>query len=161
MGFVNEYVSEEDIQKYKIYDLWNELVFFNCEAKMPEHREKGIFRYDWCIDRSRNCWLLTVGSLPEYNENAGVMASGLDDEFIFFYRDKLYRIILTLTKGSTTSIYNRPYNTVWTLKNIESVDGIREINDELITALIQSLEVYGRDGVRDSFKNDSVKLIIE
>lgn len=84
MGFVNEYVSEEDIQKYKIDDLWNEFILKAHQLKMPEYRKKGKIEYDWCIDRSESCWLIKLRSLLIYVEWTGRMISGPQSEFIFF-----------------------------------------------------------------------------
>lgn len=48
MGFVNEYMTEEDIEKYKLFELIGEY-----ELRVIDEEEKPSYRLYWVIDRER------------------------------------------------------------------------------------------------------------
>jgi hypothetical protein len=54
MPFVNEYVSDDDIEKYRLDELWLRY--------HPEYKSvPSIYRHNWTIDRERNTYFMVVG----------------------------------------------------------------------------------------------------
>ena len=54
MAFVNEFVSDEDIKKYKLERLW--LGFHPGDQEVP-----SVYRFHWTVDRERDAFFMIVG----------------------------------------------------------------------------------------------------
>ncbi len=91
MTFVNEVISQEDIEKYelmKIYDKHHE------NKKVYEFKTVAKTFYDWVIDKENEIFLIHFGRFfADEQPDHGVLYTK-ENIFIFYYEKKFYEIIL-------------------------------------------------------------------
>ncbi|WP_434778355.1 hypothetical protein [Neisseria sp. Ec49-e6-T10] len=156
MAFVNEYISEEDIQKYQLDDVMNE-VKISRELITAEERQKRGLKYDWCIDRENNMWLkpcgMTYSPDPKYSRSGRPEPTGIY-VFIFYYRGNYTKVSLERSSSSSKTIHESPFVIIWELISIQYLTKFNEnkkYNEENVTKFIKyALQVYGRAGVDEN-----------
>ena len=162
MAFVNEYISQEDIEKYDLIELMNYYYELDYSGPFnPKHR-----KLSWTVDKERNIWLLDAISrhLPDHRE-------GWTGEvyFVLYYKGRKIEIVLEAIGGDKT-LDPIPY--VWKVLRIkeEDIKGFdKKDKQEMFKVLQEALSEYGLDCMTDDrykrlgIKKDNVqaKLIIE
>jgi len=120
MGFVNEYISEENIKKYHIADIDRQ--FFN-----------SSFKPQWTIDKDKQVYLRLVGS--------GREEFATHKTFSFYWQDALHVLrleqrVLHSQDGSSSLHYE-------ILNNPQEAAG----HPTMLSLLKEALEVYQGGGV--------------
>ena len=147
MAFVNEYISQDDIKKYK----FDEMLFkANPELKgvLPSY-----YTPIWTIDRERNIYMQSTGSYDQARE---------DDPWVRFklvIHDKsVFNFKLWYGAGKSVKTTDDPYIIVWDFKSMDVVSNSYDIPQNEITQLLkEALTVYGYLGAGVQIKNTVVR----
>ena len=156
MAFVNERISEEDIKKYELEELWDS---YRDDEQMrapssPKYKESGAIKildskgaYDWAIDREKETWLIYFAWVKA--DSWEEMRQNYTDEniFIFYFEGEKFEV--RLTQGSYKSYRDKELNVhcrefTWSIKSISPKS---KNEQELKKLLKESLEVYGARGL--------------
>ena len=144
MEFVNEYVSEEDIKKYNINEIWL--------SHHPEYKRKGRTSsnspYNWTIDREREVWLMRVA--------AGGYERGNLSTWVLYWRGELIEIELAKPGEGSKSYKEQPYRIVWGFSPFSLHPSDHPDWQEILQALKEALTVYGDRGVREQAPGTTV-----
>ena len=144
MAFVKEKVSEENVERFKLNELWNE---YNQGAfiRLPDR----CFEHYWIIDKERGIWLYEA-TIDKDNFFQTV--------FIFNYKNKNVEIrVKTSDKGSQRPSDN-PYIKIWDFISLNP-KSIEELNSKDIKEILkEALVVYVSSRFRDSINK---KIIVK
>ena len=139
MTFINEYVSEEDIEKYRLE-----------EAKLsyrPEYSEEGLpssYKYNWTIDRERNIYLMLARIGKEEFSNRFTWVLNINGQE--------FKVETDLNSARSMNINEKPFRVIWDWVEESSVDKALSKKVYLPTdethrnILKAALAVYGRRG---------------
>ena len=123
MGFVNEYIPEDDIEKYGIAELDNRFVVGGTTAR------------DWTIDRERNMYLRQVARGREDTSHLSTWTFLWHDQLIVVY------IELLATRGGR----GEP---CWSHQRIRKLEMPAQVDRaEMLTDLREALLAYKDGGV--------------
>jgi len=154
MSFINEYISEEDIEKYKINELMNSY------SKYKDFPKKH-YKHLWTIDKEKESWFMYVHSPTDpldYTRGTGEVF------FILFYKNENIEIVLRKVFEECSEIKtDNPFNVTWKLDRIKKPEALKNISgEEIIEVLKEALGTYGTRGIETSIpqKNIIVKLKI-
>jgi hypothetical protein len=144
MAFVNEYVSPEDIKKYKLDEqfLW-------C------HREytslPSDFQPSWTIDRARNIYLMATGMANPARE--------AESWFAFLLNWDSKEFLIKLEKGPGSEKLNEsPFLICWNkVVSIYPSGLATEEMEKILGMLREALAVRGYDGARKQVPNTVVQ----
>lgn len=123
MGFVNEFISEDDYKRTGIKDI----------AK----RFAGPITRSWTIDRERNIWL--------HMADRGREEYSADSTWLFYWRGKT--LVVWLTSISITKNESGVYVEHTRLRRIDIPEDIAGLRDEILADLKEALAVDGSDGL--------------
>jgi hypothetical protein len=146
MAFVNEYISLEDREKYKIDERTLRL----------NPRLKGIlpsyYTPYWTIDRERNVFMEPNGSWVQLHD---------DDPWIGFRlvidNDLDFEFKLNYAPGASVEFTDNPFYKVWDFKSMNEVANPKNIpQKEIVQLLKEALAVYGYLGAGLQVKNTVV-----
>ena len=132
MTFVNEYISEEDVEKYGIRQLRDELHAY--------HQE----RYHWTRDRERDAYLMQIHHLGR----------DLEPEDWLLYEKGRYCVVMLYRGGGSKNYSERPYRRLWHFDGfsggwLRSPVPSEEEQPHIIQLLKEALTAYGEDGMRN------------
>ena len=137
MAFVNEYISNENIEKYHLKDL---IVKYKRYTYSPD-----IDNINWTIDKEEDIWLILFGREHDLDMDHGYTREHI---FVLYYKGQLVEARLWLEEDSSFNISTRPYIINWKLLSLNSLS--KNINiDEIKKVLCEALKIYGRLGVFD------------
>ena len=138
MAFVNEYVSDEDVEKYGIAQLRDELHAY--------HQR----RYHWTRDRERDVYLVQIHHLGR----------DLEPEDWLLYEKGRYCAVRLHLEGGSKNYSERPYRILWYFDGFS--DGwlrcpvpSEEEQPHIIQLLKEALTAYGEGGV-NSYVSDTI-----
>ncbi len=134
MAFVNEYISEEDIKKYGIEEIW-----LRYHAAYGGTSKPPGFRFQWTIDRARDIYFMQVGGGGRDEIDLAI--------WILDWQGKKTRVDLAKTSDGSMSFSERPYRIVWELRNSPAMDSMSR--GELLAVIREALVGYGYGGVRE------------
>ena len=144
MAFVNEYVSEEDIKKYNINEIWL--------SHHPEYKRKGRTSsnspYNWTIDREREVWLMRVA--------AGGYDRGNLQIWVLFWKGELLSFWLAMPGEGSKSFKEQPYRIVWGFSPFSLHPTSHHDWPEILQVFKEALTVFGYDGVRKQAPGETV-----
>lgn len=145
MGFVNEYVSEEDIKKYKLDEAFLK--------RNPAYKYGGIpssFRHHWTVDHARNIYLMRV------------ITPGRDFEppwqgFLLDWDGKEFLCKLEYGPGRSSKYSETPFVIVWSLLGIDPDHLHHMQREQVVEVLKEALTVFGSAGITHQVPNTIVK----
>ena len=143
MGFVNEYVPDEDIEKYDLHGIWDKYYPFR------KGEYYGGNRPSWTVDREANVFLMSVG--------IGRGEHGNRTKFLFWWDGGHVIVELDLVEGSSGDLDANPFMNVWDLIRIQLPPQLEEKQIEIEQTLKQALEAYGYWGIRNQRPNTVVE----
>jgi len=148
MAFINEYISEEDIEKYKINELMNS---YQGENKFP----KKYYKHRWTIDKERECWFMWVDMPHEPLDHTRFTGERI---FILHYKGKNIEIVLRkIFEESSEVLTDNPFYVTWKLDRINKPKELYDVSDsEIIEILKEALEVYGTRGIKTSIPQENI-----
>ncbi|MCG7867204.1 MAG: hypothetical protein N0E59_00560 [Candidatus Thiodiazotropha taylori] len=144
MAFVNEYATDEDIEKYDLNGIWDQY--------HPLRKGKYYLgQRPWLtIDRGRNIYFMIVGG------------GGREDPEItrvLLWIDGYHVIIeIGLVSGLNPEGFEaNPYRITWNLLGVYPQKNVGKSQKEIITLLKEALTVYGCFGVHMQVPNTIVE----
>ena len=143
MAFVKEKVSEENVEKFKLNELWNE---YNQGAfiRLPDR----CFEHYWIIDKERGIWLYKA-AIDKDNLFQTV--------FIFNYKNKNVEIKVRSSDKGSKSLHDNPYIKILDFISLNP-KSIEELNSKDIKEILKdALVVYINFMYSDSDKKIIVK----
>ena len=143
MGFVNEYVPDEDIEKYDLHGIWDKYYPFR------KGRYFGGNKPHWTIDREKNTYLMSIG--------IGRGEHGNRRKFLLWMDGQHVVVEVDLLKGSSGDLDASPFVLIWALARIAPPDGHDVIEEQIIRSFKDALTTYGYWGVTDQRPNTVVK----
>lgn len=138
MAFVNEYISDEDIEKYGIEKIW----LRHNPVYIGKSKPSG-FRFQWTIDRARDIYFMVVGGGGRDEVNVAVC--------ILNWQGKQTEFRLFKPGEGSKSFSESPYRVVWGLGNATTYD------PEILLLLKEALTAYGYSGMRRQVPNTIVE----
>ena len=127
MTYINEMISKENLEKFKIVDLWNTYHPFN-KVCLDESTE-----ISWVVDQVEQSYLILLKIGKEEWSNEHTFAFSLDKN----------NFIVTLRKDNLDS--QRGAN--WSLVSAKKNGQDESIGDRALEKLKEALRVYGYRGI--------------
>jgi len=139
MAFVNEYISDEDIERYHLKNL--------IEKYKRYTYSPDIDNINWTIDKEEDIWLIFFGREHDPDMDHGYTREHI---FVLYYKGQLIEARLWLEEDSSFNISTRPYIINWKLLSLHSPSKNININiDEIKKVLCKALTNYGKYGIDD------------
>lgn len=150
MAFVNEYISQHDIKKNNLNELFKQ---YRLKSQWDE-LDKNYFDYIWTIDKGRKIWLTLAAHVLGTDRHAFEQTG--EQVFILNIQGENIEVRLMTSKESTTSFKTVPFMQIWEFMSMtpESLAGYEK--KEIIEILKEALAVYGYDGINKQINNDSM-----
>ena len=150
MPFVNEYVSDEDAQKYDLDNLWNKYNY--SMLKMPEALTSyEVHQHAWCVDKERSYWLFKCGYLINNDSISGYAEASDKEVFILHVNGQNIEFILTRNSLGATDLY--PIHFCWNIVSMTPSCLPEKTRENLLTILKEALNVFKCAGIRDLEEN--------
>jgi len=145
MAFVNEYISDENIEKFQINELMNSYRVDKWH-RGPKPFPKKYYTHLWTIDKARESWFMWVHDPHDPLEPSRYTG---EDIFILNCKGKSIEVVLRqVFEESSRKLTDNPFNVVWTLERI-TPEAIEELSyEEIIEMVKQALSVYGTRGIK-------------
>ena len=134
MAFVNEYISDEDVEKYGIAQLREEL---HANYATREH-------WEWTRDRERDAYLMRLRNLGR----------DLEPELWLLYEKSRYCAVMLHDAGGSIKLSERPFRMLWHFDGFDEAWPKRcpvpaeEEQPQVIQLLKEALTAYGYAGMR-------------
>jgi len=149
MAFVNERISDEDIKKYNLIDVWNRYKLDQNIKVLNSDKP-----YSFAIDREKNQWLIYLAMVKDESWEPKRQSYTEENIFLFYCDETMYEVRLINDRHEIKEINGIDrYEITWSLKSI--VPEPKDINT-FKQLLKQALTVYGEDGL---FSQDKEHLI--
>ena len=151
MAFINEYVLQDDIEKY-------DLIVLNQEYFRRDYMDyKYYMGIDWCVDKEREIWLMYMLMTHLEDHRDGFTGESF---FVLHYQGRTIEVVLTrISEESSTKLADNPFRVVWQLLCIKEEDMLGLCYEEVLGVLEEALKVYGWGGIIDKEVQD--KLFVE
>jgi len=143
MAFINERITDEDIEKYNLMDLWDKYKADDTISVLDESKP-----YNFAIDRQSENWLIHLAKVKYENCEYRHQSYTRENIFIFYYTNKIYEVRLIKERYEGTHIDKAQrifrYEITWSLKSI--IPEPREV--QIFKVLLkEALEVHGERGL--------------
>lgn len=139
MAFVNEYVSDADVEKYELDSLRKRL-----KGDVPPG-----FRHTWTIDRERNSYYIPLwigGGKEPLNQVRGIL----------YHEGVHWDVAVRHELGGSVVLTDEPYRIKWGLVHIEHPSGNPVPREQIVPVLKEALAAYGVQGVHFQVPNTVV-----
>lgn len=145
MGFVNEYISEEDKEKYGLDELWASYHDV-LNQKLPSE-------WMWTIDREKEIWLMETGAIPDIELDHAYLPEQI---WTLYFHGRKVEVRIEPSKNK--DIDGVSYKRVWDLNSLShsSLDNLD--TKELIVILDEALKTYGYMGIALQKPNFTIAL---
>ena len=143
MGFFNEYVPDEDIEKYDLRGIWDKY------HPLRKGRYFGGNKPSWTIDREANVFLMSI--------RIGRGEHGNRTKFLLWRNGEHIVAELDLVEGSSGDLEANPFIVVWDLVRMELPTKLDERKTEIGALLKHALRTYGYWGIRNQRPNTIVE----
>ncbi|MBK8186316.1 MAG: hypothetical protein IPK77_03185 [Cellvibrio sp.] len=137
MAFINQYISEEDMQKYNIREIWKKIY--------PSHSYKSLDniatlngKYSWTVDRARNIFFIMMLS--------GTFESSHLSSSVLSLEGKLVKIVLS-SEGGSWDNNTRNGHQIWGLHSIERLDKSSISDEYILERLKEALKTHQISGI--------------
>lgn len=151
MPFVNEYVSDEDAQKYDLDNVSNK--YYYSGLKMPELLNHfDVHQHAWCVDKERGYWLFYCDSVMSDNSRSGYAEPTNKEIFILHVNGQNIEFILArLEMEDVSNLY--PIHFAWGIVSMAPSCLPNMSRERLLTILKEALSVYKCSGIRNLEEN--------
>lgn len=137
MTFVNEYVSEDDVKKYQLDELW--FKYNPGKKEVPSY-----FQHHWTVDKENNVYFVLVDIGREEHSNRL--------KFILYINGDLFEVVVEKAKGGSLKYNEQPYKIVWELIAITPTI-LLDKHKNIISILQNALSTYGVRGILKQVPN--------
>ncbi|WP_334328061.1 hypothetical protein [Gilliamella apicola] len=146
MPFVNEYVSDEDAEKYDLDNLWNKYNY-TAMIKMPELLDHfDVHQHDWCVDKERGYWLFNCGFLLNEDSLSGFVEPSNEEAFILHVNGQNIEFILTSHGMEATDLY--PIHFSYELVSMSPSSLPNMSRESLLNILKDGINIFKYNGIR-------------
>ncbi|PXZ02340.1 hypothetical protein [Gilliamella apicola] len=157
MPFVNEYVSDEDAEKYDLDNLWNKYNY-TAMIKMPELLDHfDVHQHDWCVDKERGYWLFNCGYLINNDSISGYAEASDKEAFILHVNGQNIEFILTSHGLEDNDVY--PIHFYYELVSMAPTCLPNLSRESLLNILKDAINIFKYNGIRALEEN--AKTLIE
>jgi len=143
MAFINERITDEDIEKYNLMDLWDTYKADETISVLNESKP-----YSFAIDRQSENWLIYLAKVKHESWEPKHQSYTKENIFIFYYTNKIYevRFIKERDEGKYIDKVKRIFRheITWSLKSM--IPAPREVQTFKVL-LKGALKVYGERGL--------------
>lgn len=152
MTFINEYVSDNDVKKYDLLNVW-------CRSPSDDPIKQAGRSFYWTIDYERNIWLMLREIVHSYENSRSGRPEPTDGRiFILSINNEIIEIHLNNLCDESTHVFSQiPFYQVWEFKSMIRTDLTDLSNKEIILILKEALAVFGYDGISKQVPNTIVK----
>ncbi|RXI43664.1 hypothetical protein CRU99_06950 [Malaciobacter mytili] len=150
MEFINEYVSKENIEKYKLFELME-----HYKEKSMSEKDREDYHLYWVINKQRDIWFHFITDVmdPDWDFRQGT------GEKIWILHYKGTNIEVRLFSEESLSLKERPYLKIWKLLSIKP-ESLEDISNKKLKKLIkEALIVYGEKGMFSLVAQEDVNVI--
>jgi hypothetical protein len=140
MPFMNEIVSEEDINKYALDELMREFRPFAWHEGRP-----STFVHAWTIDRDRDIYFIPVKTVEEVGPS-GRPEPTRRKVCILNWQGKRVRALINLAAESSVRFSEPLFRIVWELLELDTSQLPNVPRSEIIQVLKEALTVFGHHG---------------
>jgi hypothetical protein len=142
MAFVNEYASEEDIEKFSLVGLMDEY--------RPTYKgnQFELSQPEFTIDRERNIFFMTYRQGREERANRTFALLWINGKRVLVEID---------SNGGSGNLGDDPFKKVWELAALRPNEDINMPRETIINILKEALIVYGYSGARKQIPNTIVE----
>jgi hypothetical protein len=146
MTFVNEYATDDDIEKYDLNGVWDKY--------HPARKGKYYLgqRPSFTIDRERNIYFKTIrsGRFDESNRKTALL-----------WINERHIIVELIKAGGLNpkGLNTNPFKIRWELVGYHPDPGILQSKKQIMAILNEALIVYGYSGARKQLPNTVVEFI--
>lgn len=137
MPFINEFVSEQDIEKYHLIKIWDRY------HPLSTNDMNKIFRHSWTIDRKRGIFIMPIKYGREEFSN--------QITWILWWRGN--ELTATLLKSGWENTRDGEGLATWELQNIWKPQGCTLNNETILPVLKEALTEYGFLGIQMQLPN--------
>ena len=158
MSFVNEYVSDEDAQKYDLDNLWNKYDYSSNMLKMPELLNHfDVHQHIWCVDNERGYWLFNCGFLLNEDSISGYPEPSNREAFILHVNGQNIEFILASHGMEATELY--PIHFSYSLVSMSPSSLPNMSRESLLNILKDAINIFKYNGIRAL--EDNARTLIE
>ena len=157
MPFINEYVSQTDIERHalqKLHKKYSEIA----GNKMMAMLSIGDTR-EWLVDRENNIWFMRLGLRMISGENPPIYPG--NDIYVLQYKGKNIEVCMERERnGCSTSLNDNPFKIGWKILSLSpnSLKGVT--TKELVTSIKEAMCVYGYAGMRRKRPHTNVDVTV-
>ncbi|MGB5764975.1 MAG: hypothetical protein WBM58_20745, partial [Sedimenticolaceae bacterium] len=143
VAYVNEYASDEDIEKYKLNEVW--------DRYHPHGKDDRFWgrKPELTIDHDRDVFMMVV--------SRGKVSGGTQFKFLFSIRGEEFFVYLNLVKGSSPKLTDTPFYRVWDFVKIKRSEGCKIHESEIVQEVKKVVSAFGYNGVRRQIPETIVK----
>lgn len=146
MLFVNEFASDDDIEKFDLKGIWDKF--------HPARKGKHFLgeRPALTIDRSRNIFLMKIPELAREREEATAQRKLLwwDGIQIVF--------VVELANGSSFRGSDRPFKRIWNLLSLSIPRGLNVPREDVVEVIKEAVTCCGYLGLYMQIPNTETKV---
>ena len=145
MPFVNEYVSDEDAEKYDLDNLYDKYYYWG--LKMPEALTYfEVHQHAWCVDKERDYWLFNCGFLINNDSISGYAEPSNEEAFILHVNGQNIEFILTSHGMEATDLY--PIHFSYELVSMSPSSLPNMSRESLLNILKDAINIFKYNGIR-------------
>jgi hypothetical protein len=143
VAYVNEYASDEDIEKYKLNEVW--------DRYHPHKKDRRFWgrKPELTIDRDRDVFLMVHSS--------GAVAAGTQYRFLLSIKGKEAFVYLNLVEGSSPKFSDRPFYRIWDFVKTRISEYCDIEESEIIQEAKKAVSAFGYNGARKQIPETVVK----
>lgn len=150
MSFVNEFISEEDLQKHKLEELWKHYDPWSWRNGRPE-----FFIPQWVIDRERNAFLVRGFNWSEVGRSGRSEPTPKSTWVLDIGGRRIEVVLFDETDGWQPPSAS-PFRIIWSLVDVLTSHEDVASREEVLQMLREALTVRGFDGARRQIPNTIV-----
>ena len=143
MAYVNEYASDEDIERYKLNEVWD-----RCFPHKKGSRFWGR-KPELTIDHDRAVFLMVV--------SRGKVSGGTQFKFLLSIGGEEVFVYLNLVEGSSPKFSDRPFYRVWDFVKTRISEYCDIEESEIIQEAKKAVSAFGYNGARKQIPETVVK----
>lgn len=141
MAFINEYISEEDIKKYGIREIWDQFHPFS------KNDMNLLKKHSWTVDKERDVFFIPAKSGRE-EKSSQVIA-------ILWWKGAYLSVTLANVGGHYDHV-NKKGDKRWQLIDVWRPAGFEVSDEDIIPVLKEALVKYGFSGIAIPVENYTV-----
>lgn len=142
VGFVNDYATDEEIERYGLKEIWDR---YNPGAK-------GFYwlgaRASFTVDRKAGVFLQALSQ--------GTGEKGSRTHFLLWWQGKQIRVALDLAEGSSKNLDDRPFVCKWSLASLDVPQDFPIAKEKVIEVVKMAVSVYGYMGASKQIPDTDV-----